>query len=70
MNKMKNIVKQRQYNEDDANSVIQKRGKSGFCYIGEDNNVRTCIEVGKNENCMSGDIYPSMAICMNPNLRV
>jgi hypothetical protein len=44
-------------------------GKAGWCYIGEDNNTRTCAEVGVNDRCMSGDIFPSQQICMNPNLR-
>ena len=44
-------------------------GKAGWCYIGEDNNTRTCAEVGVNDRCMSGNIFPSQDICMNPNLR-
>jgi len=42
---------------------------SGYCYIGEDRGNRTCIEVGKGERCMSGDIYPTMDVCINPSLR-
>lgn len=43
--------------------------KTGFCYIGEDRGVRSCIDVGEGDVCMSGDIFPSQAICINPNLR-
>lgn len=43
--------------------------KRGFCFIGEDNGVRSCVRVGANDVCMSGDIFPSMDICINPNLR-
>ena len=43
--------------------------KSGFCYIGEDRGFRSCIEVGKGDVCMSGNIFPSEALCINPNLR-
>jgi len=56
-------------NEDEDRSFIQKRGKSGFCYIGTENGIRNCINVGVNEQCMSGDIFPTMAVCVNPNLR-
>ena len=44
-------------------------GKSGWCYIGTDLGVRTCSQIGVNDMCMSGDIFPSQEICMNPNLR-
>jgi hypothetical protein len=56
---------------DDATSVTQTggRSKSGFCYIGEDRGFRSCIRVGENDQCMSGDIFPTMDICINPNLR-
>jgi len=56
---------------DDALSRIQSggSGKSGWCFIGEDRGFRTCSEIGENDRCMSGDIFPSQEICMNPNLR-
>jgi hypothetical protein len=58
------------YNADDASSSIQSGiQKSGWCYIGEDRGFRTCAEVGPNDSCMSGDIFPSQEICINPNLR-
>ena len=55
---------------DDSTSTVQKpASKSGFCYIGEDRGFRSCIEVGEGETCMSGDIFPTDALCINPNLR-
>jgi hypothetical protein len=56
---------------DDATSKVQMKPKSkaGFCYIGEDRGFRSCIEVGEGDVCMSGDIFPTEAICINPNLR-
>lgn len=42
---------------------------SGFCYIGKINDARYCAKVSSNSNCMSGEIYPSMDICINPKLR-
>ena len=44
-------------------------GKSGYCYIGEDRGFRSCVKVGQMDQCMSGDIFPTEAICINPNLR-
>lgn len=60
---------EREYEADTASSSIQGIGKSGWCYIGEDRGYRTCAQVGANDQCMSGDIFPTHEICMNPNLR-
>jgi len=59
------------YQADDASSTIQSAGsgKAGWCYIGEDRGIRSCAQVGVNETCMSGDIFPSQDICINPSLR-
>ena len=54
---------------DDSRSSIQTTGKSGWCYIGEEQGTRTCSEIGVNDVCMSGNVFPNQAICMNPNLR-
>ena len=59
-----------EYQADEASSSIQSGPpKSGWCYIGEDRGFRTCAEVGPNDKCMSGDIFPSQDLCVNPNLR-
>lgn len=59
-----------QYREDDTDSNIQKgAGKAGWCYIGTDKGVRTCAQVGINDDCMSGDIFATSDICVNPRLR-
>lgn len=57
------------YEADTSGSNIQQKGKSGWCYIGESRGVRTCAQVSTNDVCMSGDIFPSNDICVNPNLR-
>ena len=56
---------------DDAGSKTQMNntGKSGYCYIGEDRGYRSCMKIGAGDSCMSGDIFPSQEICVNPNLR-
>lgn len=60
------------YSADDSYSSIQmskSASKSGWCFIGEDRGFRSCIQVGNNDTCMSGDIFPSQEICVNPHLR-
>jgi hypothetical protein len=52
-----------------ANSSIQGGGKAGWCYIGDDRGFRSCAQVGVNDTCMSGEIFPTHDICMNPGLR-
>jgi len=57
---------------DDAVSSIQSSkiaNKGGWCFIGEDRNFRSCALVNNNDMCMSGDIFPSHDVCINPNLR-
>lgn len=56
---------------DDSTSAIQMKpaSKAGYCYIGEDRGFRSCIDVCDGDICMSGDIFPTEAICINPNLR-
>jgi hypothetical protein len=43
--------------------------KSGYCYIGADQGVRSCARVGEADLCMSGDIFPTIDTCVNPKLR-
>lgn len=58
---------------DDALSEIQRgssaKSKPGYCYIGTDRGVRSCVKVGQYDKCMSGEIFPRMDICVNPKLR-
>ena len=57
---------------DTVSSEIQaiKKNKSGFCYVGEDRGIRSCVKVNNTQTCMSGDIYPTHDICVNPSLRM
>ncbi|MEX0598475.1 MAG: hypothetical protein WD512_18480 [Candidatus Paceibacterota bacterium] len=57
---------------DEAGSGTQSNKtskKSGFCYIGEDRGFRSCVRVNEDDECLSGDIFPTREICINPNLR-
>ena len=58
------------YEAHEASSSVHLAGKSGWCYIGEDRGFRSCAQVGVNDDCMSGDIFPTQELCINPNLRV
>jgi hypothetical protein len=60
---------QQDYQAHEASSSVHSAGKAGWCFIGEDRGFRTCGQVGINDTCMSGEIFPSQEICMNPNLR-
>ena len=43
--------------------------EQGYCYIGKQNNIRNCAKVSARNKCMSGDIFPTLDLCINPNLR-
>ena len=43
--------------------------KAGWCFIGEDRGFRSCALVNEDDKCMSGNIFPSQELCINPNLR-
>jgi hypothetical protein len=57
------------YEPHQASSSVHDTGKAGWCFIGEDRGHRTCSQVSETDKCMSGDIFPSQQICINPNLR-
>ena len=57
-------------NDDDPDPYTSEiNGKSGYCFVGMDNNVRSCLNVSSSDKCMSGNIFPSMELCVNPSLR-
>lgn len=60
---------QQDYEANEASSSVHTAGKAGWCFIGDDRGFRSCAQVGVNDTCMSGDIFPSQEICMNPSLR-
>lgn len=52
------------------NSISSKSSEPiGYCYIGEDRGYRTCIDINDSNLCMSGEIFPTQDVCVNPNLR-
>lgn len=55
--------------EDASYTKEQKSTEAGFCYIGYDNGQRDCIDIYEGDVCMSGQIFSSLDICINPKLR-
>ena len=51
-------------------SAMDADNKSGWCLVGQEQGFRSCIEVNEFDKCMSGDIFSTKDICINPNLRV
>lgn len=71
-----NVVNQgpRKYTQavpDDTNSPIQKpitASKNSWCLVGEMNTRRGCIQVEDADKCLSGQLFPTQQLCLNPNL--
>jgi len=53
----------------DIASSSYSNNNTGWCYIGEEKGYRSCSKVGQNDECMSGEIFPTRDICINPSLR-
>lgn len=71
LNQDKHISTPKQPTEDTAENPIQKpisASKSGWCLIGEYENRRGCIEVGEQDKCLSGQIFPNQKMCLNPTM--
>ena len=73
LNRALNISKQQELPKQDyvANDSYDstQQGKAGWCYIGSEQGYRSCSQVGEADTCMSGNIFPTQDVCVNPNLR-
>ena len=73
LNRALNISKQQEMPKQDyvANDSYDstQQGKAGWCYIGSEQGYRSCSQVGEADTCMSGNIFPTQDICVNPSLR-
>jgi hypothetical protein len=73
LNRALNISKQQELPKQDyvANDSYDttQQGKAGWCYIGSEQGYRSCSQVGEADTCMSGNIFPTQDICVNPSLR-
>lgn len=41
-------------------------GKQSWCLVGEYEGKRGCVQVGDQDKCLSGQIYPTQAQCLQP----
>jgi len=55
------------YSETSIQNPISDK-KTKWCLVGDHNQKRSCASVQDADKCMSGDIFPTHAICLNPNL--
>lgn len=73
LNRALNISKHQELTKQDyvANDSYSKMegGKAGWCYIGSEQGYRSCSQVGEADTCMSGNIFPTQDVCVNPSLR-
>jgi len=73
LNRALNISKQQELPKQDyvANDSYDstQQGKAGWCYIGSEQGYRSCSQVGEADICMSGNIFPTQDVCVNPSLR-
>jgi hypothetical protein len=54
---------------DSSENTIQKpitSDKWNWCLVGEYQNKRGCIEITDSDKCMSGQVFPSQQMCLNP----
>ena len=68
-NNNQKIYRERPINADSSASTIQRpisAGKQNWCLAGEYQNKRGCVAVGSDDLCMSGQIYPTKQMCLNP----
>lgn len=58
------------YKESTEDDNIQEIKKPGYCYIGSDRGYRSCIKVNRKDQCESNKVFPTMDVCINPELRM
>jgi hypothetical protein len=61
-----------QQKDDDKQYVnsVQYNTPVGYCFIGQQRDTRYCSDISEAHQCASGDVFPTMDMCINPNLRV
>lgn len=51
--------------KENSNQLQSGRGvKAGYCYVGSEEGMRTCVEIDKADKCLSSEIFPTMAKCI------
>ena len=68
VNNLGKPISNNKYINDNSNtSMIQKRGKTSYCYVGTDRGYRSCIEMGEEDLCESGETYNDERTCVYPS---
>jgi hypothetical protein len=47
--------------------ICSQKPMAGWCYVGDYNGVRGCVDVNEHDKCMSGQIFANQSQCLNPN---
>lgn len=64
------MTEKRNFNKEDEPEPVRSRNQQGgYCYIGKINDTRHCAKVSNKSFCMSGHIYPTKDLCVNPKVR-
>jgi hypothetical protein len=69
---IKQTNKQVRFKNDNTDNNLQnnKKSKGGkFCYLGSDRGFRSCAKLQDNQECESQKLFPTMEMCVNPQLR-
>jgi len=56
-------------NPDTSDNKIQNAkgsSKTKWCLVGEYENKRGCIDIGESDKCLSGQVFPTEQMCLNP----
>lgn len=51
-----------------SNPVVAQPSKQSWCLVGEHAEKRGCIQIDEYDKCMSGQVYPSQKMCLNPTM--
>lgn len=54
-----------------SESPIQKpisASKTSWCLVGEYEQKRGCIEIKEHDKCLSGQVFPTQKMCLNPTM--
>lgn len=65
LEKQPKTSKKKKDNKDETES----KEELGWCYIGSEEGRRNCALLGEGMECVSGEIFGSREVCINPNLR-
>lgn len=56
---------------DVSENTIQKpitSNKYNWCLVGEYQNKRGCVPITESDKCLSGQVFPTQKMCLNPNV--